>query len=299
MAADLGALAPPTVACQHDSDHGRPEYLSPPVTRFLTRPPFLFRSFAWGCLLCESIKRWSTGRKPCFLVPVPGGRLARKVVKSVRNAFGRWLSRAGRDGSASPYFECLPRRRCRRRRGVLHARIRRPGRVVLRDRALVGRRHLCRRPAARTGPDRLSVPVRFRVCASRLPATSVSGSYELVPSTGSRRSLPFGRRPLPGRLPVDHCRDLSCSCAETGGPRQPHCRARSPLIAVVAVGIVQWVFFVEPYAHSSLRTATRLVGIRYPTMDLLMLVALAQLLLAARIADRRPSVADRQRLALG
>ena len=27
------------------------------------------------------------------------------------------------------------------------------------------------------------------------------------------------------------------------------------VIVTVAVGIVQWVFFVEPYAHSSLKTA--------------------------------------------
>jgi signal transduction histidine kinase len=53
------------------------------------------------------------------------------------------------------------------------------------------------------------------------------------------------------------------------------------VIVTVAVGIVQWVFFVEPYAHSSLRTTTRLVGIGYPTMDLLLLVALAQVLLGA------------------
>lgn len=51
------------------------------------------------------------------------------------------------------------------------------------------------------------------------------------------------------------------------------------VIVTVAVGIVQWVFFVEPYTHSSLRTVTRIVGISYPTMDLLLLVALSQLLL--------------------
>ena len=51
------------------------------------------------------------------------------------------------------------------------------------------------------------------------------------------------------------------------------------VIVTVAVGIVQWVFFAEPYAHSSLKTVTRIVGISYPTMDLLLLVALSQLLL--------------------
>jgi signal transduction histidine kinase len=52
------------------------------------------------------------------------------------------------------------------------------------------------------------------------------------------------------------------------------------VIVFVAVATVQWVFFVEPYAHSSLKPLPRAVGISYPTMDMLMLVALAQLLLA-------------------
>ncbi len=52
------------------------------------------------------------------------------------------------------------------------------------------------------------------------------------------------------------------------------------VIVFVAVATVQWVFFVEPYAHSSLKPLPRAVAISYPTMDMLMLVALAQLLLA-------------------
>jgi signal transduction histidine kinase len=51
------------------------------------------------------------------------------------------------------------------------------------------------------------------------------------------------------------------------------------VIATVAVATVQWIFFVDPYLHSSTRLLTRAVNISYPTMDLLLLVALFQLTL--------------------
>ena len=41
------------------------------------------------------------------------------------------------------------------------------------------------------------------------------------------------------------------------------------VIVAVAAGTVQWVFFVEPYLHTSLQPFTRLVDVTYPTMDLL------------------------------
>jgi signal transduction histidine kinase len=51
------------------------------------------------------------------------------------------------------------------------------------------------------------------------------------------------------------------------------------VIVTVAAATVQWIFFVEPYLHTSLKPLTRAVEMTYPTMDLLMFVALAQLLL--------------------
>jgi len=52
------------------------------------------------------------------------------------------------------------------------------------------------------------------------------------------------------------------------------------LIIAVAAGTVQWVFFFDPAVHSSLKPLARVVALGYPTMDLFMLVALVQLLLA-------------------
>ncbi len=51
------------------------------------------------------------------------------------------------------------------------------------------------------------------------------------------------------------------------------------VIVTVAVATVQWIFFVDPYLHTSLKPLARAVDITYPTMDMLLLVALAQLLL--------------------
>jgi signal transduction histidine kinase len=45
------------------------------------------------------------------------------------------------------------------------------------------------------------------------------------------------------------------------------------------VALVQWVFFIDPYKHMSFGTeSARLVAMAYPAMDVLLLVALAQLL---------------------
>jgi signal transduction histidine kinase len=52
------------------------------------------------------------------------------------------------------------------------------------------------------------------------------------------------------------------------------------VIVATAFGLVQWVFFVEPYRHSALSPAARAVGMSYPTMDLVLFVGLVQLLLA-------------------
>jgi signal transduction histidine kinase len=61
------------------------------------------------------------------------------------------------------------------------------------------------------------------------------------------------------------------------------------VIVTVAVATVQWIFFVDPYLHSSDKPLARAVEATYPTMDLLMLVALSQLLLGmgARIVAYR------------
>jgi signal transduction histidine kinase len=55
------------------------------------------------------------------------------------------------------------------------------------------------------------------------------------------------------------------------------------VIVTVAAGMVQWIFFVDPYLNTSLKPFTRGVEMTYPTMDLLMLVALAQLALGTGI----------------
>jgi signal transduction histidine kinase len=55
------------------------------------------------------------------------------------------------------------------------------------------------------------------------------------------------------------------------------------VIVAVAAGTVQWIFFVDPYLHTSDKPFTRAVEMTYPTMDLLMFVALAQLALGIGI----------------
>jgi signal transduction histidine kinase len=55
------------------------------------------------------------------------------------------------------------------------------------------------------------------------------------------------------------------------------------VIVTVAAGMVQWIFFVEPYLHTSLQPFARAVEVAYPTMDLLMFVAIAQLALGLGI----------------
>jgi signal transduction histidine kinase len=50
------------------------------------------------------------------------------------------------------------------------------------------------------------------------------------------------------------------------------------IIIGVGVGIVQWVFFVDPFEHMGLDRAERVVDMAYPAVDILLLVALAQLL---------------------
>jgi signal transduction histidine kinase len=55
------------------------------------------------------------------------------------------------------------------------------------------------------------------------------------------------------------------------------------VIVTVAAGMVQWIFFVDPYLSTSLQPFTRAVEMTYPTMDLLMFVALAQLALGTGI----------------
>jgi signal transduction histidine kinase len=50
------------------------------------------------------------------------------------------------------------------------------------------------------------------------------------------------------------------------------------VIIGVGVGIVQWIFFVDPFEHMGLDRAERIVDMAYPAVDTLLLVALAQLL---------------------
>jgi signal transduction histidine kinase len=49
------------------------------------------------------------------------------------------------------------------------------------------------------------------------------------------------------------------------------------VIVFAGVAVVQWVFFIDPYTHMTLTTGERLVDTAYPVMDVLLLVAFAQL----------------------
>src|SRR5205085_1553073 len=55
------------------------------------------------------------------------------------------------------------------------------------------------------------------------------------------------------------------------------------VIVTIAAGTVQWILFVGPYLHTSLQPFARGVEMTYPTMDLLLFVALAQLMLGVGI----------------
>jgi len=59
--------------------------------------------------------------------------------------------------------------------------------------------------------------------------------------------------------------------------------ALDAVIVTVAAATVQWIFFVGPYLHTADRPLTRAVEMTYPTMDLLMFVALVQLLLGVGV----------------
>ena len=50
------------------------------------------------------------------------------------------------------------------------------------------------------------------------------------------------------------------------------------VIVFVAVATVQWMFFVEQYRHVSLSTSARIVSMAYPSLDALLLVGFAQLM---------------------
>jgi signal transduction histidine kinase len=50
------------------------------------------------------------------------------------------------------------------------------------------------------------------------------------------------------------------------------------LIVLLAVALVQWVFFIEQYNHDDLATGARLTAMAYPAMDALLLTAIGQLL---------------------
>lgn len=49
------------------------------------------------------------------------------------------------------------------------------------------------------------------------------------------------------------------------------------LIVFLAVALAQWVFVIDPFNHQGLGTGERLTAMAYPAMDVLLLVALAQL----------------------
>ncbi|HEY3920973.1 MAG TPA: HAMP domain-containing sensor histidine kinase [Gaiellaceae bacterium] len=64
------------------------------------------------------------------------------------------------------------------------------------------------------------------------------------------------------------------------GPVRSRAAILDALIVAVAAGTVQWIFLVDPYLHTGDKVATRATEIAYPTFDLLMFVALAQIVLS-------------------
>src|SRR5207247_7422398 len=61
------------------------------------------------------------------------------------------------------------------------------------------------------------------------------------------------------------------------------------VIVFAGVAVVQWVFFIDPYSHMHLSTSERIVDMAYPAMDVLLLVAFAQLV----VGPGRRTTADR------
>ncbi|MBV8080436.1 MAG: HAMP domain-containing histidine kinase [Actinobacteria bacterium] len=59
------------------------------------------------------------------------------------------------------------------------------------------------------------------------------------------------------------------------------------LTICISSATVQWIFFVEPYFHVQLGNGQRAVSMAYPSLDVLLFAALAQLLLG--VGGRRPS----------
>ncbi len=59
------------------------------------------------------------------------------------------------------------------------------------------------------------------------------------------------------------------------------------VIVFAAVATVQWMFLVEPYRHAQLGTGARLTSMAYPSMDALLLVGLAQLMIG--VGRRTPA----------
>jgi signal transduction histidine kinase len=49
------------------------------------------------------------------------------------------------------------------------------------------------------------------------------------------------------------------------------------IIVGIALGVVQWIFFVDPYEHKALGRGEQIVQMAYPALGMLLLVALAQL----------------------
>ena len=72
------------------------------------------------------------------------------------------------------------------------------------------------------------------------------------------------------------------------------------LVVFCGVALVQWVFFIDPYNHMHFGTeAARLVAMAYPAVDVLLLVAFAQLLVGPGGRTRGVPPAARERRALG
>ena len=88
------------------------------------------------------------------------------------------------------------------------------------------------------------------------------------------------RSPMPSTSAAIRCSSWACcSCCVGSAGRRAVRRSSTPLVIFSGVALVQWVFFIDPYNHMAFGSEfARLVSMAYPAMDMLLLVAFAQLI---------------------
>ena len=141
----------------------------------------------------------------------------------------------------------------------------------------LGRRDLPRRapqPAAGRAPA--VEPVRAR--AAR-PGRRRRDLRRLRDLAQPRAAVAVDRRRLLSRRRIRCSRSACSSCCGKLGGQTSRAAILDTVIVFCGVALVQWVFFIDPYNHRHFGTeGARLVAMAYPAVDVLLLVALTQLL---------------------